>query len=108
MWLSLVAPTFKDAQYESEREWRLVRVRFGEDDEQLASPVQYRLRGGEAMPFVARKIAGKVDDALSLVRILCGARLSDTTVAEIRQLAEKRFPGCEITKSSLAFRRRGG
>jgi hypothetical protein len=91
MWLSLLAPTFKNRQYSSEQEWRLVRTQFGED-EKLPLIVAERLRSGEAVPYVARPIGVSEGTASNLVRILCGARVSEKTVDDVRRLVHTRFP----------------
>jgi hypothetical protein len=106
MWLSLVAPTFKNPQYSSEQEWRLVRTQFGED-EQLPMKVGERLRAGEPASYVARPINERDATQPNLVRILCGARVSDKTVEHVRRLARRRFPQCDVVKSKLEFRRSG-
>lgn len=104
MWLSLVAPTLKDPQYESEREWRLIKMRFDSEDDRTV--VQYRLRGGEDVPYVARSLEGATP-ALTLSRVIAGARVSDAAIEAVKRVAAGRFPNCTIERSTLQFRKRG-
>lgn len=105
MWLSLVAPSFKALQYESEQEWRLIQARLANDES--PPPVRQRLRGGEAVPYVALSMTATEFTQPPILRILCGARVSDATVKDVSRLATERFPECVVEKSKLEFRRRG-
>ena len=106
MWMSLIAPTFKDATYESEREWRLIHMRFTDKTQQPPTTVAHRLRGGEDVSYMPRPVGGNAPPSLNLTRILCGARVSDRAVAAVSRLASARFPGCDVARSRIEFRRR--
>jgi hypothetical protein len=101
LWLSMLAPTFKHAQYDSEREWRLISMITRTEAKQRPSPVVHRLRDGEDVPYVPRALGKTPTMTLTLTRVLCGARVSEGTVAAVKRLVKGRMPGCSVEKSRI-------